>query len=101
MRKEGDEYWYTSLPKEHEALDELDLYCREWGGLARSEATRRILIEWAKLRRGKEISAWVLRASPPLAEATAPPGTRSASGGVQRPSLSNKAAKAASRVLDE
>ena len=46
MRKEGDEYWYTSLPKQHEALDELDLYCSEWGGLARSEATRRILIEW-------------------------------------------------------
>jgi hypothetical protein len=36
-----------------------------------------------------------------LAGATAPPGTRSASGAVQKSPLLNRAAQAASRVLDE
>jgi len=101
MRKEEDEYWNTSLPKNHEALDELDAYCNEWGGLTRAEATRRLLIEWAKLRRGKEISAWVLNPSPRLATSVSPEGIRRTPGGIQKPSLTNSTAKAASKVLDE
>src|SRR5947209_8679558 len=101
MRATSDDYWNTSLPKDHDALCELDAYCQEWGGLTRAEATRRLLIEWAKLRRGKEISAWVLNPSPRLAPSISSEGTRRMLGGVQKPPLTNSTAKAASRVLDE
>ncbi len=101
MRKEEDEYWNTSLPKNHEALDELDAYCNEWGGLTRAEATRRLLIEWAKLRRGKEISGWVLNASSKLATSVSSEGVRRMPGGVQKLPLTNSTAKAASKVLDD
>ena len=101
MRKEEDEYWNTSLPKNHEALDELDAYCNEWGGLTRAEATRRLLIEWAKLRRGKEISGWVLNVSPKLATSVSSEGARHLPGGVQKLPLTNSTAKAASKVLDD
>jgi hypothetical protein len=101
MRKGDDEYWNTSLPKNHEGLEELDAYSDEWGGLSRSEATRRILIEWARLRRGKEISAWVFNSSPRLAVSGSSLGARREPGGVLKPSRSNTAAKAASKVLDE
>ena len=101
MRTENDVYWSTSLPKNHEALQSLDAFCHDWGGLTRSEATRRILIEWDKLRRGKEISAWgpntpaLLTLSGPLEESRRVPG------GTQNRRLSNSVAKAASQVLDE
>jgi hypothetical protein len=101
MRKQEDEYWNTSLPKNHEALEELDTYCDEWGGLTRAEATRRLLIEWAKLRKGKEVSSWVFNPSPRLAASGSSLGTRREPGGALKPSRSNTAAKAASKVLDE
>jgi hypothetical protein len=58
MRATSDDYWNTSLPKDHDALRELDAYCQEWGGLTRAEATRRLLIEWTLRRQGKDLSAW-------------------------------------------
>ncbi|BCL83531.1 hypothetical protein ccbrp13_59960 [Ktedonobacteria bacterium brp13] len=98
MRTDEDVYWSTSLPKNHEALQALDVFCKDWGGLTRAEATRRILIEWEKLRNGKAISAW----SPNASAQSAPPisfeGTRRVE---QKPHLSNRVAKAASQVLDD
>ncbi len=101
MRTEDDVYWSTSLPKEHEALQALDAFCREWGGLTRAEATRRILIEWEKLRRGKEVSAWGPKALA-LLTPSVPPGLRGEPAeGRQKVLFSNSVAKAASQVLDE
>jgi hypothetical protein len=101
MRATSDDYWNTSLPKDHDALRELDAYCQEWGGLTRAEATRRLLIEWTKLRRGKEISGWVFNVSPKLALSVSSEGARRVPGGVQKLSLTNSTAKAASKVLDD
>jgi hypothetical protein len=101
MRAEDDVYWSTSLPKNHEALQALDAFCNDWGGLTRAEATRRILIEWDKLCRGKEVSAWAPNASPLLTQPGPSEGSRRVPGGTQKGLLSNSAAKAASQVLDE
>jgi hypothetical protein len=101
MRSNDDEYWTTSLPKDHEALQELDAYCTEWGGLTRAEATRRLLIEWVKVRKGESITGWGPRASSQLATTTSSPGARRAAEESPKSSLSNRAARAASRVLDE
>jgi len=101
MRKSNEVYWTTSLPRDHEALRALDAYCQEWGGLSRAEATRRLLIEWYKLRQGQLIAAW-----------TSPDTTPSAaSGGTGQParpakagssfSFASPSARAASQVLDE
>ena len=78
-----------------------DVYSTEWGGLSRSEATRRILIEWAKLRKGKEISAWVFKSSPRLSASAPSEGTHQISSTEKRRRTSNMVAKAASQVLDE
>ncbi|GER86321.1 hypothetical protein KDW_04830 [Dictyobacter vulcani] len=37
----------------------LDAYRQEWGGPSRAEATRRLLIEWNKLRQGQSTGAWI------------------------------------------
>ena len=86
MRNPHDEYWGVSLPKDHDALKALDEYCQEWGGLSRPEATRRLLIEWSKLRQGQSVSVWM---------APSPPA------GTKKTPFQNQAAKAASRVLDD
>jgi hypothetical protein len=101
MRTDDDVYWSTSLPKDHEALQALDAFCREWGGLTRAEATRRILIEWEKLRGGKEISAWGPNAPALLKASVSPEESRRLPPGTRKQPLSNAAAKAASQVLDE
>jgi hypothetical protein len=98
MRATTDDYWNTSLPKDHDALRELDAYCQEWGGLTRAEATRRLLIEWALLRNGKDLSAWSPGA--PASEASEK-ARRVVGGTVQKPPLVSTSAKAASHVLDE
>jgi hypothetical protein len=97
MRATTDDYWNTSLPKDHEALRELDAYCQEWGGLTRAEATRRLLMEWAMLRNGKDLSTW----SPKAPVSGTSERARRAVGAVQKPHLLNTTAKAASQVLDE
>jgi hypothetical protein len=97
MRTTGDVYWSTSLPKDHEALQELDAYCKEWGGLTRAEASRRLLIEWAMLRKGKDLSAW----GPGTSVSGSPERARRAGGAMQKPPFMNATAKAASQVLDE
>ncbi len=89
MRNPHDEHWGVSLPKDHDALKALDEYCQEWGGLSRPEATRRLLIEWSKLRQGQSVTTWTV--SPPQPSAV----------GTKKPPLHNQAAKAASRVLDD
>jgi hypothetical protein len=101
MRTDEDVYWSTSLPKNHEALQALDAFCKEWGGLTRAEATRRLLIEWEKLRTGQEISAWGPNASSRLAAIASFEASRRAPGAMQKPSHSNTVAKAASKVLDD
>lgn len=101
MRNDEDVYWSTSLPKDHEALQALDAFCKEWGGLTRSEATRRILLEWDKLRRGKEVSAWGPNASAQLAVSVFSERVSQMQGSVQKPILSSQVAKAASQVLDD
>jgi hypothetical protein len=98
MRTEDDAYWTMSLPKDHEALQVLDAYCKEWGGLSRAEATRRLLIEWSKLYQGQSISPW-LAASP-----TQPVGSvlpQPAPGASSKPVIASRSAKAASQMLDE
>lgn len=101
MRKSNEVYWTTSLPRDHEALRALDAYCQEWGGLSRAEATRRLLIEWHKVRQGQPIVAW----TPPDA---APSGAVGGPGQPARPAGAgrafahpNSSARAASQVLDE
>jgi len=42
MRNTEDVYWGNNLPKDHQALQTLDAYCQEWGGLSRAEATLRM-----------------------------------------------------------
>jgi hypothetical protein len=102
MRATSDEYWNTSLPKDHDALRELDAYCQEWGGLTRAEATRRLLIEWTLLRTGKGLSAWSSRGPAHVAASGASEGgARRTGGGGQKPHLLNTTAKAASQVLDD
>jgi hypothetical protein len=101
MRTTDDVYWSTSLPKDHEALQALDEYCKDWGGLTRTEATRRILIEWEKLRRGKEISAWGPNASARLAASRETDVAARTPGSILKPRSSNQAAQAASQVLDD
>jgi hypothetical protein len=98
MRNDDDVYWNTSLPKQHEALQSLDAFCKEWGGLSRAEATRRILIEWDRLRRGKDISAWA-----PAASVTSAPAQplQQMPRPTQKPLITNHVARAASHVLDE
>ena len=88
MRNPHDEYWGVSLPKDHDALKALDEYCQEWGGLSRPEATRRLLIEWSKLRQGQSVTAWTALSSP-------------AASGAKKAPQHNPAAKAAFRALDE
>ena len=101
MRATSDAYWNTSLPKDHDALRELDAYCQEWGGLTRAEATRRLLIEWTLQRQGKDLSAWGPNGSVRFAASGAPEGARRAVGIVQKPHILNATAKAASQVLDD
>jgi hypothetical protein len=101
MRSDDDVYWTTSLPKDHEALLELDAYCADWGRLTRAEATRRLLIEWVKVRKGESIAGWGPRASSQVAAISLSPGARRAAGESPKSSLSNRAARAASQVLDE
>ncbi len=101
MRTSDDVYWNTSLPKDHEALQELDSYCKEWGGLTRAEATRRLLIEWARLRRGKEISAWGPNASATVALSASSEGSKRTGGGPAKTLLAKPVARAASQVLDD
>jgi hypothetical protein len=101
MRIEDDAYWSTSLPKNHDALQTLDAFCQDWGGLTRAEATRRILIEWDKLRRGKEVSAWGGSVPVPLTTSAPPEGLRRVPSGTQKTPFLNMTAKAASQVLDD
>ncbi|GER86578.1 hypothetical protein KDW_07400 [Dictyobacter vulcani] len=101
MRTDEDIYWSTSLPKDHEALQALDAFCKEWGGLTRSEATRRILIEWEKIRIGKDVSAWGPNASARLAASVPSERAPRMPGSAQKPHIPSQAAKAASQVLDD
>lgn len=101
MRNDEDVYWSTSLPKDHEALQALDAFCKEWGGLTRSEATRRIIIEWERIRIGKDVSAWGPNASAQLAVPVFSERASHMQGPVQKPPFSSQVAKAASQVLDD
>ncbi|BCL83189.1 hypothetical protein ccbrp13_56540 [Ktedonobacteria bacterium brp13] len=58
MRNEKKEYWGADLPKDSEALQELDAFANEQGMISRTDATRMILIAWAKARQGKDTSIW-------------------------------------------
>jgi hypothetical protein len=97
MRATSDEYWNTSLPKDHDALRELDAYCQEWGGLTRAEATRRLLIEWTLLRQGKGLSSW----GPTTLASDSAERIRKVGGSIQKSYILNTTAKAASQVLDD
>jgi hypothetical protein len=101
MRNDDDVYWNTSLPRQHEALQSLDTFCKEWGGLTRAEATRRILIEWDRLRRGKDVSAWASEASPQFVTSSPAQGIQRTPRAPQKPLTTNQAARVASHVLDE
>jgi hypothetical protein len=101
MRKSTEVYWTTSLPKDHEALRALDAYCQEWGGLSRAEATRRLLIEWSKVKQGQPIAAWTLPEGTPPAVSEKSGRAPRASGAGSTFSFASPSARAASRVLDE
>lgn len=59
MRNDKKEYWGADLPKHSDALQELDKFCNdEQGMISRTDATRMILIAWAKARQGKDTSIW-------------------------------------------
>jgi hypothetical protein len=101
MRKNSEVYWTTSLPRDHEALRALDAYCQEWGGLSRSEGTRRLLIEWSKVQQGQPIAAWTSPHATPLAASSGSGQATRAAGADSSFSFASPAARAASRVLDE
>ncbi|GER86306.1 hypothetical protein KDW_04680 [Dictyobacter vulcani] len=100
MRNADEVYWSTSLPKDHEALQALDAYRHEWGGLSRAEATRRLLIEWNKLQQGQSIGAWIptISSQHQALKSHDQPNT---SGMASTSTTSNPVARAASRVLDD
>lgn len=50
-RPEGTKGISYHLPHDHQALGELDSYCREWDK-SLADATKDIVIAWAKARRG-------------------------------------------------
>ena len=50
-RRVNSVYTNYPLPEDSIALDELDKYCEEWTK-TRTEATKDIMIAWAKARRG-------------------------------------------------
>ena len=101
MRKSNEVYWTTSLPKDHEALQALDAYCKEWGGLSRGEATRRLLMEWDKIQRGLPIAAWAPNVPSRPVEPVVSERVPHTSGALNKPPIANQAARAASRVLDD
>src|SRR5450432_3359897 len=101
MRKSDEVYWTVSLPKDHEALQALDAYCKEWGGLSRAEATRRLLMEWCKIQRGQSISLWLPNSPSQPGEATVLEQTPRTQGTGNKPVRASQAAKAASQVLDD
>ena len=57
-RDERKEYWGVDLPKDHPALTELDQFCTDQGMISRADATRMIMIAWAKARHGQDASVW-------------------------------------------
>jgi hypothetical protein len=101
MRKNSEVYWTTSLPRDHEALRALDAYCQEWGGLSRAEATRRLLIEWRKLRQGQPIAAWTPPDAGPSGEVGKSGAAARAAGTGSSFSFASPSARAASQALDE
>lgn len=101
MRKNKEVYWTTSLPREHEALQGLDAYCREWGGLSRAEATRRLLIEWDKIRRGQPTTAWVPNIPAHPMELDVSERAPRSAGTVKSSSSSTSSARSASQMLDD
>jgi hypothetical protein len=101
MRNTDEVYWTTSLPRDHEALRELDAYSQEWGGLSRAEATRRLLIEWTKIRRGQSISGWIAQTASLHGGEPARLEPMPRERAVNKVSSANPVAKAASRVLDD
>ncbi|GHO84378.1 hypothetical protein [Dictyobacter formicarum] len=100
MRNSDEVYWSTSLPRDHEALHALDAYRYEWGGLSRAEATRRLLIEWHKLRQGQPIAAWIPTVSPQQ-HTTNVDYKQQIAGMAYAYKTSNSVARAANRVLDD
>jgi hypothetical protein len=101
MRKTDEVYWTVSLPKEHEALQALDAYCKEWGGLSRAEATRRLLLEWNKIQHGQPIAAWYPPLSSSSMESVSLERAPRTAGTMSRSSTVSPSARAASQVLDE
>lgn len=55
-RNKQCDYTNYPLPTGSTALQDLDAYRQEWGGISRAEATRQIIIAWSKVRHG-ELSA--------------------------------------------
>ena len=101
MRKSDEVYWTISLPKDHEALQALDAYCKEWGGLSRAEATRRLLMEWSKIQRGQSISPWLPNVPSQPGEVAVLERAQRTPGMVNKPIIASQAARAASQVLDD
>ena len=101
MRNADDVYWTTSLPKNHQALQMLDAYCQEWGGLSRAEATRRLLIEWDKLRRGEVMTAWTPQNAARSVLSGQPEWTQQAVRGENKPTMSNRKGIIANQSLDD
>lgn len=54
-RRAGTKPIYYQLPEDHPALCALDAYCKEWDK-SRADATKDIVIAWAKARSG-DVSA--------------------------------------------
>ncbi len=50
-RRQGTKPIYYQLPEDHPALSALDAYCKEWDK-SRADASKDIVIAWAKARQG-------------------------------------------------
>lgn len=89
-RNNEKEYWTADLPKDHAALAELDAFCKDEGMISRTDATRQILIAWAKIRQGKDPSVWP--GTIPRGTVPAPgPMPVQSNGQVRRPMLNGNA----------
>ena len=70
-RRVNSIYTNYPLPEDSIALDELDKYCEEWTK-TRTEATKDIMIAWAKARRGDPAALLASIGHPGLLAATQP-----------------------------
>ena len=71
-KQAGRDYIQLSVKSGHPALDELDRYCDEQGGVSRSDAMRSIFIAWYESRTGQQPATMQSRPAPSPARTQRP-----------------------------